>query len=1128
VTEGLFLWGCCPGGLHSQVLEGHRARNICSLDEHAVQLGILFVRQLIQIGPVVGQREGHFIGGGERSRMLLGQPIEVKEVSSAIFSRGSIGAIFRKIRAVPNRRHGSWLAQKFSDFRWLSLTLTLLCSPVFALSPNQSLAQMYHTSWNVKQGVSGNVTALAQTSDGYLWVGTTDGLLRFDGISFERYQPAHGSLIATSVSALMAVPGGGLWVGFGRGGASFVENGRVRNYSGSDGFPVSTVRCFARDRAGAIWAAVVGGFARLEGQQWQTIRSDWNFPDKSAWALLVDQDGTLWVATGSEIVYLLAGEKRFRSTGIQSGKVSVILQAPDGSIWFHDDERKRFRGFRYDKVKRIEVLPDIGIPASSAIFDHNGRLWVGGDGLTRLSFPDAVQGQIFKRVVERFTAAQGLSDQGVEAILEDREGNIWVGTDGGIDRFRYRNVTWFPLRGGPFSLVADPDGQVWAGSRRDSFPLIRVKDRKLVVDGPTDVFTVYRDPDGTVWYSANHFLLHWQHGRFEKVAVPDQVEKMSHSVTPPDPITVSSITKDRSGNLWVAFGGSGEFRLKNGIWTFVQILPDHPDWSASYAFTDSADCIWLLWGDRIARYDHGNVQVFGAKEGLAVGPPIVIAEHDQVIWVGGESGLAFLQGGRFHTSQSAEVTGFTSVTGIVATRNDGIWLSTGSGIVHIPESEIKAVIQHPALKVTFELFDLVSDLPEPIQQGGGVYSSGALQATDGAIWFATRNGAVRLDPRHIYRNPLPPPVSIRSVVADDETYSLLTSPALPALTKNLQIEYTALSLSIPERVRFRYRLDHVDNEWQDAGTRRQAFYTRLPPGHYRFHVIACNNDGVWNDVGATVDFSIGPAWFQTVWFRGLCVAVLLLLLWALYQLRLKQVERQFNLTMEARVDERTRIARELHDTLLQSFSGLMLRFQAVSNLLPGRPEDAKQRVDSAIEQASIAITESRDALHELRSGGLTTIDLAQAMTNFGKELLSGSPSEDTPEFRVQVEGTHRVLNPIVRDEVYRIGAEALRNAIRHAKARRIEVEIRYDDQYLRLRIRDDGMGIEPIVLGRDHAPGHWGLRGMRERAKLVGGIFEVWSNLDAGTEVELNVPAVSAYAKAPASRWSEFSRIWRG
>jgi signal transduction histidine kinase/ligand-binding sensor domain-containing protein len=988
--------------------------------------------------------------------------------------------------------------RRFASVLWIACWFALSCSPVFALDPQQTLAQLYHTSWNAKQGVGGNVTALAQTTDGYLWVGTTDGLLRFDGISFEPYQPETGSLMATSVSALMAVPDGGLWVGFSRGGASFVHNGKVTNYSDREGFPVSTVRCFARDRTGTIWAAVVGGFARLEGQRWHSNYSDWNYPGRTAWGLLVDREGTLWVATGSQIVFLPEGEKRFQSAGMQSGKVPAFTQAPDGAIFFYDDARKKLRAFRSGSDRKIEMLADIDIPASSVLSDRDGALWVGGDGLSRVPFPDRV-----KPAAEKFTAAQGLSNDKVEAVLEDREGNLWIGTDGGLDRFRYRNVTWFPLPGSLFTLMTGPDGKVWAGSRGD-FPLLRVEDRKVAVDAPSDVFSAYRDPDGSLWLSGNQSLLHWQNGKFFKIAVPDQVEKLSLSATPPDPITASSITKDHAGNLWVAFGGSGEFRLQNGLWTFVPILPDHPDWSASYGFTDGADRVWLSWGDRIAHYDHGKVRIFAAKEGLAISPPNVIAGRDQEVWVGGESGLALLQGGRFHTVQSAEATGFSSVTGIVVTRSSGLWASTGSGIVHIPESEIRNVMQQPEHKVSFELFDLVSDLPEPMQKKGEVYSSGAMQADDGSLWFATHNGAVRVDPAHIYRNPLAPPVAIRSVIADNKIYSAFSSPALPALTENLLIEYTALSLSIPERVRFRYKLENWDKDWHEAGNRREAFFTHLAPGKYSFHVTASNNDGVWNDTGATLNFTVAPAWYQTEWFLALCVVAGLVILWTLYRLRLRQVARAISTRFDERLAERIRVARDLHDTVLQTIQGSKL---VADDALDPSTDPARMR--RAMEQLSVwlgrATEEGRAALNSLRTSATEKNDLAEAFRRAIEECRMQSSMESS----FSVVGTASEMHPIVRDEVYRIGYEAIRNACAHSQASRLQVELTYA-QDLALRVSDNGVGIDSAVAGGGKK-GHFGLQGMRERATRIVGKLTVTSSATSGTEVRLVVPGGIIY-----------------
>ena len=331
-----------------------------------------------------------------------------------------------------------------------------------------------------------------------------------------------------------------------------------------------------------------------------------------------------------------------------------------------------------------------------------------------------------------------------------------------------------------------------------------------------------------------------------------------------------------------------------------------------------------------------------------------------------------------------------------------------------------------------------------------------------------------------------------------------------------------------ETNKYRYRLDGLDTDWHQVGSnQRIASYTTLPARTYTLEVQGATARGPWSEPGVRLRIEILPAWYQTFWFRALCVVLFLLVIWAVYMVRVKELEREFHAALEARVDERTRIARDLHDTLLQSFSGLLLRFQAVSNVLPTRPDEAKRRIEGAIEQAAQAITEGRDAVHELRSGGLNSIDLGQAIRNFGKELLTGSASEAIHELRVQVEGIPQLLNPIVRDEAYRIGAEALRNAIRHSSARRIEVEIRYDEHGLRVRIRDNGKGIDPEILGRDHAAGHWGVRGMRERAKLVGGSLEIWSQLDTGTEVELNIPAASAYANSPHSRRALLTWLWR-
>jgi signal transduction histidine kinase len=456
------------------------------------------------------------------------------------------------------------------------------------------------------------------------------------------------------------------------------------------------------------------------------------------------------------------------------------------------------------------------------------------------------------------------------------------------------------------------------------------------------------------------------------------------------------------------------------------------------------------------------------------------------------------------------------------------WLFMDCGLVRVARAELDAWAaavdkggdsKQTIQATTFDNSDGVRTSPV-----AGSCSPQVTKSSDGKLWFLPMDGVSIIDPRHLPFNKLPPPVHVEQITADRKTYDVASDISgrlpLPPLVRDLEIDYTALSLVAPEKVLFRYKLEGWDRDWQEAGNRRQAFYTNLSPRKYRFRVMACNNSGVWNEAGTFLDFSVAPAYYQTIWFRSLCVAAFLALLWGLYQFRLHQLQQRFNAGLEARVNERTRIARELHDTLLQSFHGLLLKFQAAAYLLPKRPDEALKTLESTIDQAAAAITEGRNAVQGLRSSTKVTNDLACAITTLGTELAGSESNPNAAEFHVEVEGTSRDLHPILRDEVYRIAGEALRNAFKHAQAKRIEVEIRYDERQLRLRVRDDGKGIDAKHLNEDGRPGHYGLRGMRERAKLMGGKLAVWSEVDSGAEVELRIPASRAYETSPVRRRS--------
>jgi signal transduction histidine kinase len=385
------------------------------------------------------------------------------------------------------------------------------------------------------------------------------------------------------------------------------------------------------------------------------------------------------------------------------------------------------------------------------------------------------------------------------------------------------------------------------------------------------------------------------------------------------------------------------------------------------------------------------------------------------------------------------------------------------------------------------------------------------------LWFLPRDGVSVIDPRHLPFNKLPPPVHIEQIIADRKTSEASSNLRLPALTRDLEIDYTALSLVAPEKNRFRVKLEGRDPDWKDVGNARQAFYNDLPPRNYRFRVAASNNSGVWNEAGASFDFSIAPAYYQTTWFLAACAVALLALLWSAYRYRLHQIAREFNVRLEERVGERTRIARDLHDTLLQSFQGLMLHLQVVDDLLP--QGKAKDELEKTLDRADQAIAEGRTAVYDLRSSATTTNDLARAVREVGNELAT----PDAATFRLVVEGPVRDLHPIIRDEVYRVAREALRNAFSYARAHHIEAELIYTDRLFRLRIRDDGQGIASGIL-EEGRPGHYGLPGMRERAQQIGAKLTIWSGVGSGTEIELSLEGSMAYGTPPGSRLRLFRK----
>jgi signal transduction histidine kinase len=524
--------------------------------------------------------------------------------------------------------------------------------------------------------------------------------------------------------------------------------------------------------------------------------------------------------------------------------------------------------------------------------------------------------------------------------------------------------------------------------------------------------------------------------------------------------------------------------------------------------------LWLGFAESgIAYLKEGQVRAsYAGAEGLGKGRVGDLQfDRQGALWAATEGGLSRIKNGRVATLTARNGLPCDTVQWVMEDDDGSFWLYMACGLVRIARPELDAWAADPKRTVRAGVYGSSDGVGGRSQATD--YSPRVAKTADGKLWFATLDGVSVLDPHNLHLNKLPPPVHIEQITADRKTYPVTPNMHLPPLIRDVWIDYTALSLVAPEKVRFRYKLEGQDTDWKEVVNDRQAQYSNLPPRHYRFRVVASNNSGVWNETGDTLDFSIDPAWFQTRTFYASCVAAGLLALWGVYRLRIWQIKREFNMRMDERVEERTRIARELHDTLLQSFQGTSMLFQVALNLLPADSAKAAQILERALEQAGRAITEGRDAIRGMRSSTEVTNDLAEAMRGLGAEMAS----DGSPEFRVLVEGPPKELHPILRDEIYKLAREALRNAFRHAQARRIEVGITYGDRLLRVCMRDDGRGIDPAI-AETGLSGHYGLPGMRERAQRIGAQFNIWTEPGAGTEIGLSIPAAIAYRTGPEGK----------
>jgi signal transduction histidine kinase/ligand-binding sensor domain-containing protein len=998
-------------------------------------------------------------------------------------------------------------------------------SPHFVLSSEADSRQptLSVRKWGLFDGIPGAMLAV-QSDDGTLWlVGYGGGLYRFDGTRFTSYvSPSGYKPLARGIYSLQSWPNQGIWVGLLYGGISVIQGNHRTDYTESDGLPGGSVYSIFKDPAGTVWATTRGGLARLKGARWERVPLvSESHESIDAFQVLFDHSGTQWVFSPDRLYSRAPGQEMFRERArlasiTNSPERSVALSA-DGDLWVTDP----------DGLTRFSTRPNIGtlkVPGlhGPVLFDREGNLWLGSSPpqrrirwLSRAACASVNDATELEQKLENLIISTDEADdrQFINPVFQDREHNIWASGSEGLYRFSRSPiaVTSLPDEKAPryhSTLAVDGSGTLWASSLYfDHSEIVKVGPDRLGPPLTAPRITVsYRDRDGTLWFGGPGNITHFAHGALATISLPDWMGD-SH---------VQTLLTDATGALWVTVIRKGLFREVNGSWIknggYAQLPEPYP----IVANTDSSGVLWFGYPHKVARIQDGRVQVFSAPEGADVGNVTAIQTGAHT-WIGGDAGIARFDGRRFIPLLGSDRQAFPGITGIIEADSGDLWLNGSLGIAHIQRSEVSHYLADPRYQSRYELFNRLDGLPATASVGAPFPT--AVATPDGRLWFTVDSATklISIDPKHIPRNSLAPPVKIWSVTAQGRTYDVGASALIfPVRTTALQIDYTAGSLTVPERVRFRYKLDGLDKDWQDGGNRREVFYTNLAPGPYTFHVVASNNDGVWNETGDALRFTIQPAWYQTRWFHMLCGLVALVVLAGLHRARLIQVRADTRRLMEARLSERERIARDLHDTLLQSMQGLMLRFRAVANAIPDKGK-LRDMMERALGRAEQVIIESRDKVKEIRAQDAVSASLPDALA----AVAARFDGPTAPPLRLTIEGDPIELHPLVREEALLISREAIANALLHANARDIEVELSYGSSALHVRVRDDGAGISPDVISNGRE-GHWGLAGMRERARKLQAKLDIWSTPGAGTEVELIVPAAIAYrgvTRTAVSTW---------
>ena len=974
------------------------------------------------------------------------------------------------------------------------LAILLWCeSRGSALNPALAVSQYSHTAWRIRDGAfSSQISSIAQTPDGYLWLGTEGGLLRFDGVRAERWQPREGGpLPGTNISKLFVTHDGRLWIGTSAGLAS-LKDGRLVTYPELGGAAVVSL---AEDSKRTVWAGTIevphGRLCAIRATV-ECLGQDGRF-GVGVFSLL-DDAGTLWMGAASGLWRWTSGEPTRHATALN---VRRLLSLGNGRLLIATPD-----GLRQLAGDRVDAYPIRGFERPLSAFrllaDRDGAVWIGtATGLLHIHDGEA----------DVFARSDGLSGDSVRDLFEDREGNLWVATNEGLDRFRELAVTTLSgARGFPTGVISSilraRDESVWIGTADG---LTRWKDGRTTIyrarEGLPDnrIGTMFEDSGGRLFVATFGGIAVFEGGEFTPLrSVATRV--------------VYGIVEERSGEFWISDQEHGLIHLVGE--TVVARIPwsglGRDDHATAIVADRTRQGLWLgFYNGGVMFVKDGKPRIsFGSADGLGGGRVSQLRFDTQgALWAGTAAGLSRITDAGAGTLTTANGLPCEAVHWVLPDADRSLWLAMTCGLVHISGGELAAWtadLNHSVKTALFDGSDGFMSTATPIG-----FSPPATRLADGRVWFATGNGVGAVDSRHLPFNTLLPAVHIQEIVADRTIYP--TTPdngaalRLPPLVRDLQIDYTALSLVAPEKVRFRYKLEGQDPDWQNAGARRQAFYNDLRPGHYRFRVSASNNSGVWNEAGAFVDFSVAPAYYQTTWFLALSAASVIALVWAAHRIRLGIVERhQREISalnqrlMKAQEQERIRIAGELHDGVMQQMLAVTMMLGTAKRKIAG-DSDAKTTIDKVQDKLIEVGTEIRQLSHDLHPPMLQEAGLPQALHTYCDEFSSscGIPVS------CEADDEAHELSRGAALALFRIVQEALGNAAKHAAARRISVRLRRSDGLVSLEVSDDGVGFDRTRFG---SSGGLGLITMRERAGQLNGRFEVASASGRGTTISVTIP----------------------